>query len=329
MEKIRWGVLSTARIGREKVIPALQKSLYGQLDAICSRNLEQAKKTAISLNIQKAYGSYEALLADKDIDAVYIPLPNHLHVEWAIKAMEAGKHVLCEKPIGLSSKDAARLLDATHGFPRLKVMEAFMYRYHPQWISAKELIAGGKIGELRTVQSFFTYYNVEPKNIRNRVEVGGGAMMDIGCYCVNLSRFLFGEEPESIMGLVDRDPVMLTDRMSSGMLNFSKGTATFTCSTQLMPHQRVNIMGTTGRIEIEIPFNMPADQKAKITLFTQKGSEEIFFDAVDQYTLQVDLFALAIMNDTPVPYGLEDAVSNMKVIDAIFESARDKHWIKF
>ena len=329
MEKIRWGVLSTARIGREKVIPALQKSLYGQVDAICSRDLEQAKKTAISLNIQKAYGSYEELLADKDIDAVYIPLPNHLHVEWAIKAMEAGKHVLCEKPIGLSSKDAARLVEATHGFPQLKVMEAFMYRYHPQWISAKELIAGGKIGELRTVQSFFTYYNVEPKNIRNRVEVGGGAMMDIGCYCVNLSRFLFGEEPESVMGLVDRDPVMLTDRMSSGMLNFSKGTATFTCSTQLMPHQRVNIMGTTGRIEIEIPFNMPADQKAKITLFTQKGSEEIFFDAVDQYTLQVDLFALAIMNDTPVPYGLEDAFNNMKVIDAIFESARDKHWIKF
>jgi predicted dehydrogenase len=329
MEKIRWGVLSTARIGQEKVIPALQKSLYGQVDAICSRDLEQAKKTAISLNIQKAYGSYEELLADKDIDAVYIPLPNHLHVEWAIKAMEAGKHVLCEKPIGLSSKDAARLLDATHGFPRLKVMEAFMYRYHPQWIGAKELIAGGKIGELRTVQSFFTYYNVEPKNIRNRVEVGGGAMMDIGCYCVNLSRFLFGEEPESIMGLVDRDPVMLTDRISSGMLNFSKGTATFTCSTQLMPHQRVNIMGTIGRIEIEIPFNMPADQNAKITLFTQTGSEEIFFDAVDQYTLQVDLFALAIINDTPVPYGLEDAFNNMKVIDAIFESARDKHWIKF
>src|ERR1035437_829202 len=235
MKKIRWGVLSTARIGREKVIPALQKSLYGQVDAICSRDLEQAKKTAALLNIQKAYGSYEALLADKDIDAVYIPLPNHLHVEWTIKAMEAGKHVLCEKPIGLSSKDATKLLKATKGFPHLKVMEAFMYRYHPQWIGVKELIADGKIGELRTVQSFFTFYNIEPNNIRNRMEFGGGAMMDIGCYCVNLSRFLFGEEPESIMGLVDRDPVMLTDRMSSGMLNFSKGTATFTCSTQLMP----------------------------------------------------------------------------------------------
>jgi len=328
MEKIRWGVLSTARIGREKVIPALQKSLYGQVDAICSRDLEQAKKTAALLNIQKAYGSYEELLADKDIDAVYIPLPNHLHVEWTIKAMEAGKHVLCEKPIGLSSEDAVKLLDATQGFPHLKVMEAFMYRYHPQWIGVKELIADGKIGELRTVQSFFTFYNIEPNDIRNKVDIGGGALMDIGCYCINLSRHLFGEEPESVMGLVDRDPVMLTDRMSSGMLNFSKGTATFTCSTQLMPHQRVNIMGTKGRIEIEIPFNMPADQKAKITLFTQSGSEEIFFDAVDQYTLQVDLFALAIINDTPVPYGLEDAVNNMKVIDAIFESARDKRWIK-
>ncbi len=196
-----------------------------------------------------------------------------------------------------------------------------MYRYHPQWIGTKELIAGGKIGELRTVQSFFTYYNVEPNNIRNKAEIGGGAMMDIGCYCVSLSRFLFDEEPESVMGLIDRDPVMLTDRMSSGMLNFTKGTATFTCSTQLMPHQRVIIMGTTGRIEIEIPFNIPSDQNAKITLFTQSGQEDTFFRAVDQYTLQGDLFAQAIINDTPVPYGLKDAVNNMKVIDAIFESA--------
>jgi predicted dehydrogenase len=238
MEKIRWGVLSTAKIGREKVIPALQKSKYGQVDAICSRDLEQAQKTAALLNIGKAYGSYEELLSDRDIDAVYIPLPNHLHVKWAIKAMKAGKHVLCEKPIGLSASDAAKLLEASRSFPKLKVMEAFMYRYHPQWQYAKASVMGNKIGELRTVQSFFTYYNVDSNNIRNKVEVGGGAMMDIGCYCVSLSRFLFGEEPLSVLGVVERDPVMQTDRMSSGILNFFKGTATFTCSTQLIPHQR-------------------------------------------------------------------------------------------
>ena len=326
MKKVRWGVLSTARIGREKVIPALQKSQYCSVDAICSRDLEQAKKTAALLSIRKAYGSYEELLADKEIDAIYIPLPNHLHVEWAIKAMKAGKHVLCEKPIGLSSSDANTLLKASQEFPNLKVMEAFMYRYHPQWQFAKEAVIANRIGELRTVQSFFTYYNVDPDNIRNRIEVGGGAMMDIGCYCVSLSRLLFGEEPKSVLGLVERDPVMQTDRMSSGILKFSKGTATFTCSTQLMPHQRVNILGTTGRIEIEIPFNMPADQKAKVTVFTQSGSEELLFDAVDQYTIQADLFAQAIINDTLVPFGLEDAVNNMKVIETIFESANDNSW---
>jgi len=326
MKKVRWGVLSTAKIGREKVIPALQRCQYGQVDAICSRDLEQARKTAALLNIGKAYGSYEALLADKEIDAVYIPLPNHLHVEWAIKAMEAGKHVLCEKPIGLSSADAMKLLKAAQGFPQLKVMEAFMYRYHPQFLFTKEAILTNKIGELKTMQSFFTYYNVDPNNIRNKVEIGGGAMMDIGCYCVSLSRLLFGEEPQSVMGVVERDPVMLTDRMSSGILQFTNGSATFTCSTQLMPHQRANILGTKGRIEIEVPFNAPPDQKAKVTLFTASGSEEFFFEAVDQYTIQGDLFAQAIIHDTPVPYSLDDAVNNMKVIEAVFESAKDKSW---
>jgi predicted dehydrogenase len=321
MKKVRWGILSTAKIGREKVIPALQKSPYCTVDAICSRELEKAQKTATLLNIKKAYGSYDELLNDREIDAVYIPLPNHLHVEWAIKAMKAGKHVLCEKPIGLSSSEAGKLLKASKDFPHLKVMEAFMYRYHPQWVYAKSLVDEKKIGELKTVQSFFTYYNIDPKNIRNRIEVGGGAMMDIGCYCVSLSRFLFGEEPRNVFGLVERDPVMQTDRMSTGILDFSTGHASFTCSTQLMPHQRVNILGTEGRIEIEIPFNIPPDQKAKITLFTKGGNEEIFFNAVDQYTIQADQFALAIINDTPVPFGLEDAVNNMKVIEAVFESA--------
>jgi len=327
-QTLRWGILSTAKIGREKVIPALQKSKYIQVTAIASRNIETAKETAKLLNIPKSYGSYEELLADKEIDAIYIPLPNHLHVEWAIKAMQAGKHVLCEKPIGLTSKEAQTLLMATNEFPHLKIMEAFMYRYHPQWVYAKELVTSGKIGDVKIIESFFSYYNIDPKNIRNRVEVGGGAMMDIGCYCVSLARFLFGEEPKNVLGIVDFDPEMKTDRLSTGILNFSKGNSTFTCSTQLMPHQRVNIVGNKGRLEIEIPFNMPPDQKAKVFLYTSNGKEEILFDPIDQYTLQADAFSKAILNDEPVPYGLQDAVNNMKVIEAIFESAKQKSWIE-
>jgi predicted dehydrogenase len=240
--------------------------------------------------------------------------------------MKAGKHVLCEKPIGLSSSDVNKLLIASQSFPQLKVMEAFMYRFHPQWQYVKESVSANKIGELKIVQSFFTYYNIDPNNIRNRVEVGGGAMMDIGCYCVSLSRFLFCEEPIRVLGLIEKDPEMQTDRISSGILDFPKGTATFTCSTQLIPHQRVNILGTKGRIEIEIPFNMPPEQKAKVMVYTPTGSEEIFFDAVDQYTIQADQFVIAINDKNPVPYGLEDAVNNMKVIEAIVESAKDKSW---
>jgi len=318
---IRWGVLSTAKIAREKVIPAMQKSAYCKVLAICSRNLEQAQSVAGLLNIEKAYGSYEELLNDTEIDAVYIPLPNHMHVEWAIKSLQAGKHVLCEKPVGISSADALRLQKASLDFPRLKVMEAFMYRLHPQWIFAKDLVNSCKIGELKMIQSFFSYYNADPANIRNQVEAAGGAMMDVGCYCVSLSRFLYGEEPISVLGKLEKDPVMMTDRIASGILNFSKGMSTFTCSTQLMPYQRVNIIGTTGRIEIEMPFNPLPDQKTKLNLYTQQGNEEIFFDAVDQYTIQTDLFSRAILEGSPLPYDLEDAVNNMKVIEAIIESS--------
>jgi len=320
--QIRWGVLSTAKIGREKVIPAMQKSAYSKVLAICSRNLEQAQSVAKLLNIEKAYGSYEELLNDTEIDAVYIPLPNHMHVEWAIKSLQAGKHVLCEKPVGISAADAIKLQKASIDFPKLKVMEAFMYRFHPQWVYAKDLVKSNKIGELKMIQSFFSYYNADPANIRNKVEAAGGAMMDVGCYCVSLSRFIFDEEPLSVIGKLERDPVMLTDRIASGILNFSKGMSAFTCSTQIMPYQRVNIIGTTGRIEIEMPFNPLPDQKTKLNLFTQQGNEEVFFDAKDQYTIQADLFSKAILEDSPLPYGMQDAVNNMKVIEAIFESSK-------
>jgi predicted dehydrogenase len=242
--------------------------------------------------------------------------------------MQAGKHVLCEKPIGLSSGEAKKLMDTAKEYPHIKVMEAFMYRFHPQWIKAKDLIKERKIGELKTIHSFFSYYNVDPANIRNQSDKGGGGMMDIGCYNISLSRFVFEEEPTKVLGLAEYDPQSGVDRLASGILQFSKGTSTFTCSTQLTPYQRVNIFGTEARIEIEIPFNAPPDKPTKIWLHSKTGTEEIIFDAVDQYTLEADAFAKAVLENIPVPAPLHDAVNNMKVIEAIFESSKEGVWKK-
>jgi predicted dehydrogenase len=326
MGKVRWGVLGTAKIGVEKVIPAMQQSLYCLVDAIASRGIESARAAAARLGLPKAYGSYEELLSDPDIDAVYIPLPNHLHVEWSIKAMEAGKHVLCEKPIGLSSAEGERLVGAARRHPRLKVMEAFMYRHHPQWRRAKRLVDEGKIGELRTIQSFFSYYNRDPNNIRNKADIGGGSLMDIGCYSISLSRFIFEAEPARVFGVVEYDPEFEIDRMASGVLDFGRGTSTFTCSTQLVPYQRVNVFGTEGRVEIEIPFNAPPDRPCRMWHQSGDAVEEIVLEICDQYTIQGDLFSQAIINDAAVPTPIEDAVANMRVIEALIKSAENGRW---
>lgn len=327
MRKIKWGILGTAHIAVEKVIPAMQLGKYAEVTAIASRNQEKAQAVARRLGIATAYGSYEALLADPDVDAIYNPLPNHLHVNWSIRALEAGKHVLCEKPIGLSSAEGQQLLDAANRFPALKVMEAFMYRHHPQWQLAKQLVAEGQIGELRTIQSFFSYFNADPNNIRNQADIGGGAIMDIGCYSISLSRFIFDLEPQRVFGLVEYDPQLNIDRLALGVLDFGCGTSVFTCSTQLVPYQRVNIFGVEGRVEIEIPFNAPPDKPCK--MWHQDGDEvsEIILEVCDQYTNQGDLFSQAILNDGAVPTPLVDAVENMKVIEALFESARRGTWI--
>jgi predicted dehydrogenase len=328
MTKVRWGIISTAKIGREKVIPAIQKGKFCEVHAIASRKKEDAEKVAAELSISKAYGSYEELLADSQIDAVYVPLPNHLHIEWTIKAMQAGKHVLCEKPIGLSSAQAQQLIDAAKNYPKVKIMEAFMYRFHPQWIKAKGLVTEGRIGELKTIHSFFSYYNVDPNNIRNKADIGGGGLMDIGCYNISLSRHIFNEEPIKILGLAEFDPDSNIDRLTSGILQFSKGTSIFTCSTQLVPYQRANIFGTDARIEIEIPFNAPPDKPTKMWLHSKSGTEEFVFDVVDQYTLEADAFAKAILENLPVPTPLQDALNNMKVIEAVFESSKNGVWKK-
>src|SRR5712672_2061005 len=241
--KVRWGVLSTAGIGMKKVLPALQKGEWVELSAIASRDLHKAEEAARTLGIPKAYGSYEELLADPRIEAIYNPLPNQLHVPWSIKAAEAGKHVLCEKPISMTVAEARSLL-AVQERTGVIIGEAFMVRTHPQWLRTRELIASGRIGSLRSIQGFFSYTNVNPANIRNIPEYGGGGLMDIGCYPINISRFLFGEEPVRVMGLIERDPEMKTDRLTSAILHFPSGQSIFTCSTQLVPYQRVNVFGT-------------------------------------------------------------------------------------
>lgn len=325
---IRWGILSTAKIGREKVIPAIQNASNSEVVSISSRNMDNAENTAKLLGIEKAVGSYEALLSDPDIDAVYNPLPNHMHVSWTLKAMRAGKHVLCEKPIGMQASEVEFLATEANKYPNLKIMEAFMYRFHPQWLKVKSLVDSGAIGEVKTVHSIFSYNNPDPSNIRNILEVGGGALMDIGCYVISFPRFIFGKEPKRVVGLMHKDPVLKTDSLSSGMLDFGENNfASFTCSTQLIPFQRTQILGTLGRIEIEIPVNIPADKSAKIWLSSKEKTEEISFPAVDQYQLQVEAFANAIENDEPVPTNFNDAVNNMKVIDGIVASAKSDSWV--
>jgi predicted dehydrogenase len=327
MKKVRWGILSTAKIAREKVIPAMQAGKYSHIVAIASRHEEKAQAEARRLDIEKAYGSYEALLDDPEIDAVYIPLPNQMHVPWAVKALKAGKHVLCEKPVALTAVEAQELVHVAAQQPHLKVMEAFMYRFHPQWEYAKKMVDSGAIGQLKTIQSVFSYYNDDPTNIRNQKEAGGGGLMDIGCYCISLSRFMFDQEPVRVIGTVEYDPKFGTDQLASGMLQFSNGTSSFTCSTQLTPYQRVNILGTKAGVEIEIPFNAPPDIATRAWLHSKAGREEIEFEAVNQYTLQGDLFSKAILDNTAVPTPLTDAVNNMKIIESIFVSAKQGCWM--
>jgi predicted dehydrogenase len=267
-------------------------------------------------------------LAAPDVDAVYIPLPNHLHVPWAIKALEAGKHVLCEKPIGLDAGEARELQAVAEEHPELRVMEAFMYRFHPQWQRTMEIVATGGVGRLHTVQSFFAYHNVDPDNIRNKPELGGGALMDIGCYCLSLARFLYGTEPQRVLGHMQRDPDFGTDRLTSGLLEFAEGTATFTCGTQLAYYQRVQVVGDEGRIELEIPFNAPVDRPCRIWHQAGGESREVWLEPANQYSLQGDAFALAVLEDRPVPTPLEDAVGNMAAIDAIVRSAKEGAWVR-
>ena len=326
MSKVKWGIISTALIGTEKVIPAMQRGEYCEIAAISSRNLEAAQREANNLGIPRAYGSYQELLDDPEIQAVYNPLPNHLHIPWSIKALEAGKHVLCEKPIAITSAEGQKLVDAAKAHPELKVMEAFMYRFHPQWVYAREKVQGGALGELRTIQTFFSYYNDDPHNIRNMADIGGGGMLDIGCYAISTARFIYGAEPQKVTGLVEYDPNFGTDIIASAMMVFENGSATFTVSTQIEDYQRVTIVGTKGWLEIEIPFNAPTDRPCRLWLTVGGETQEVTFETANQYTLQGDAFSKSVLEDTPVPTPIEDAVANMKVIEAVLKSGETGSW---
>ena len=326
METVRWGVLGVANIATRKVIPAIQATETCRVTAIASRDLAKARAAAEELGIERAYRSYRELLDDPDIEAVYIPLPNHLHAEWTLAAAAAGKHVLCEKPLALTTEEARRMVD---GCARagVKLMEAFMYRHHPQWVEVKRMVDEGVIGQVYAIQTVFSYRNMDPTNIRNIAAAGGGALYDIGCYPVNVARFLFGSEPTDVEAFIRRDPAFGTDALTSAILDFDGRHAVFTVSTQTEADQRVAIEGTEGRLVVEIPFNIPHDRPTRVIHYAggdppaDPDFEVHDIPPANQYGIQAELFARAIREDTPVPVDPSDAIANMEVLDRIFAAA--------
>jgi predicted dehydrogenase len=329
MNPVKWGVIGVAKIAVDKVIPAMQASPWSTVTAIASRSLDKAEEAARRLNIARVYGSYEDLLADPDIEAIYNPLPNHLHVPYTIQAAQAGKHVLCEKPLGMNAEEARDLLRVCRQ-TGVKIGEAFMVRTHPQWLRTRELVQSGAIGTLRAVQGTFSFFNVESDNIRNIAEYGGGGLLDIGCYPITTSRFVCGREPERVFGRLDFDDRFKTDRLGSIILDFGDFLGSFVFSTQMVHYQRMHFFGTEARVEIEIPFNAPSDRPCR--LFIGRGDrygadiETVEFPIVDQYRIQGDHFSEAIRTDTEPAVTVDDSVRNMAVIDAVARSNQSGHW---
>ncbi len=330
--KVSWGVLGAADIGLKRVIPAMQRGEVSRIDAIASRDLAKAKAAAKSLGIARAYGSYEELLADPAIEAIYNPLPNELHVPWTIRALQAGKHVLSEKPIALNAKEAEALVAARARTGKL-VAEAFMVRHHPQWRRAREIARSGAIGEVRAIQTFFAYRLLDADNIRNKPP-GGGGLYDIGCYAILTARYVFGAEPTRVVATLDVDPKFGTDRLASALIEFPGGRhLTFACATQIRDYQRVTIVGEAGRVEVLVPFNALTDRPMRIIVdsgadLVGGGAKVEAFPVCDQYTLQGDAFSRAVLDQAPLEFPIEDAIANMRVIDAAFRSAKSGGWEK-
>ena len=327
MKPVRWGILSTANIGVEKVIPGMLKSKDIEIVAIASRDKKRAALAAKKLGIAHSYGSYEELLADPTIEAIYNPLPNHLHVPLTLLAAKAGKHVLCEKPIAITAKEAKKLLKAPSD---VLIQEAFMVRHNPQWIEIRKRIAKGEIGRVLAVHMLFSYHLVDPNNVRNLADIGGGGLLDIGCYPITIARFVLGAEPLRVTGTFDRDPKFRTDRLMSGLADFGEGRhLSFVVSTQGGSYQRTVILGEFGTIEVDIPVNAPPDQPNRFTVsVTGKKPKVVEMPVVDQYQLQAEDFGRAIRKKTKAPYDVADAVQNMKILDAFFRAESSGKWEK-
>jgi predicted dehydrogenase len=325
MKKIRWGIISTAKIGRQFLIPAMHESACAEVVAVASRDRKKGEAFARENKIPRVHDSYESLLADGGVDAIYNPLPNHLHVPLSVQAINAGKHVLCEKPLGLDAADIQPLLKAAAAHPELVVMEAFMYRFHPQWLKVRELIKTGVLGEITAVHADFTYFNRDPDNVRNRADIGGGGLLDIGCYCVSASRLAFGREPQRVMCQIDLDPQFRTDRHASGVLDFAPGTATFFCSTQSNPSQTVKIIGEKASLQVENPFYR-RDVPSRLLLRKDNSDEVITVGHHNHYLELINAFSRAALDGKPAPTPLADALANMKVLDALFQAAESGHW---
>ncbi len=330
MRKLRFGVLGAAKIAREKVIPPLQQSARCEVVALASRDGARGREVAAKLGIARVHDSYDSLLADPDIDAVYNPLPNHLHVPWTIKAAEAGKHVLCEKPIGLHAGEVEELIEVRDR-TGMCIQEAFMVRTHPQWLRARELVRSGRLGELKAINGLFSYYLVDPANVRNVAEWGGGGMLDIGCYPITTARFVTGAEPSRVAAMLERDPSTGIDRLGSALLDFGAVQCCFQYGTQLVPRQTMQFLGTKARLEVEIPFNAPNDAPCRLHLYEGPGlglvaTETIELPACDQYGVMGDAFAASVQDGTPQPVPLEDSLANMRAIDAVFRAAERGTW---
>jgi predicted dehydrogenase len=332
--KVRWGILSTANIGLKKVVPAIMKSPHSEVVAIASRDQGKAEAAIAELGLTgkaRAHGSYDALFADAGVDAIYNPLPNHLHVPMTLAAARAGKHVLCEKPIAINAAEAEQLRAIPKG---IVFYEAFMVRFHPQWERAREIVRSGELGELRAVRAVFTYFNVDPRNVRNQADIGGGGVYDIGCYPITGARYLFESEPQRVVALVDRDPAFGTDRLASVIADFGGGRQlSFICSTQAVGSQSIEMIGTRARVEIVIPFNAPPDSATALLVdagLSMDGSlaRREIIRPVDQYAEQAEAFALAVLGEKPLPWGVEDAIATMRVIDAVFASEKSGGWAK-
>lgn len=324
---LSWGVLSTAKIAREHVLPAMMQARNTRISAVASRNLQRAQDLASQMEIPKAYGSYEALLADPEIDAVYNPLPNHMHAEWSIKALEAGKHVLCEKPIGLNADEVRQMKAVAVARPGQLLMEAFMYRYHPQWTFTIDTVRSGHIGRVQLVQGHFSYYNNNGNDIRNQLAAGGGGRLDIGCYCVSSARWIFGREPERVIGHEVYHPETGVDVISTGMMDFGNSMATFSCSTEANSWQGVIVTGTHGRIELPAPFSPASGKPAVVHVFKGKDAQVHQTPAVNQFTLQAESFADAVHGRMAARLPLEESVANMHTLDQLYRSAREERWI--